>query len=288
MRLFIILLLLTVSPMLRAQLQNANLQAMVDAERAFIKMAKDENTRDAFLHFLSDDAVTTGPDGPTKGKDGIRSQPVSPGWLWWEVAFCDIAASGDMGYNTGPWEFRVQPTDDKAVAFGEFHSLWKKQPDGTWKNILDIGIRHGAPAKKTTLSTTQLPLTASASNGNTTTSTLLEVDAAFLKEYVIKETSAYKKYGSGELRLSREGEFPFVSKETQQRYFDSAHPKPANLHAVDGGVASSGDLGYVYGTADVNVSVKGEPVQKKATYLRVWKKEKNKDWKIVLDVLTYN
>lgn len=276
------------SSMLRAQLQNADLQAMVDAERAFIQMAKEQNTRDAFLYFLSDDAVTTGPDGPTKGKDGIRSQPASPGWLWWEVSFCDIAASGDMGYNTGPWEFRVQRTDDKAVAFGEFHSIWRKQLDGTWKNILDIGIRHGAPAEKPILSTTHLPLTTAAANANASSSILLELEGAFVKEYGIKETAAYKKYGSSELRLSREGELPFLSKEAQQRYFDGAHPKPANQHAVEGVMASSGDLGYVYGTADVSVSVKGETVQKKATYLRVWKKERNTDWKIVLDVLTYN
>src|SRR5262249_14261402 len=108
----------------RAQFSNPNLQAMVDAERAFIAMAKEQNTRDAFLFFLSDDAVTTGPEGPRTGKESIRNQPVSAGWLNWEVTYCDIAASGEMGYNTGPWEFRVQKTDETPVAYGEFHSIW--------------------------------------------------------------------------------------------------------------------------------------------------------------------
>jgi ketosteroid isomerase-like protein len=131
----------------KAQFANPNLQAMVDAERAFIEMAKTQNTRDAFLFFLTDSVITAGPQGLRTGKGHIQNQAVDPGWLNWEVAFCDIASSGEMGYNTGPWEYRAQKTDEKPVAYGEFHSIWKKQPDGTWKNILDIGIRQ-APRPK--------------------------------------------------------------------------------------------------------------------------------------------
>ena len=49
------------SILLHAQSAGSNLQAMVDAEHAFIQMAKEKNTRDAFLFFLTDDAITTGP-----------------------------------------------------------------------------------------------------------------------------------------------------------------------------------------------------------------------------------
>ena len=74
---------------------NVNLHAMVDAERSFIAMARDQNRREAFLFFLSDDAITNSPDGPVKGKDRIRSQPLQNDLLQWEVAYSDIAASGD-------------------------------------------------------------------------------------------------------------------------------------------------------------------------------------------------
>lgn len=268
----------------RAQFNNPNLQAMVDAERAFIAMAKEQNTRDAFLFFLSDDAVTAGPEGPRTGKESIRNQPVSTGWLNWEVAYCDIAASGEMGYNTGPWEFRVQKTDEKPVAYGEFHSVWKKQADGSWKNILDIGIRHGAPVEKQKLATSQMPLTL-VGHSPASSAVILDLDRKFVTLYEKKGDAAYNTFASKEIRFAREGELPMVTKEAWDSYLKNNPIKIKDVKIVGSGVAESSDLGYVYGSGDVGVVRDGKDVVKKATYLRVWKKE-DKGWRIVLDVVS--
>ncbi|AYB30221.1 nuclear transport factor 2 family protein [Chryseolinea soli] len=265
----------------RAQFGNPNLQSMVDAERAFIAMAKEQNTRDAFLFFLSDDAVTAGPEGPRTGKETIRTQPVSEGWLHWEVAYCDIAASGDMGYNTGPWEFRAQKTDDKPVAYGEFHSIWKKQADGSWKNILDIGVRHGAPMERQSLTTSQMPLTVSKHSSVS----ILDLDKKFITAYEKKGDAAYNTFASKEIRFAREGELPIVSKENWGAYLKKSSFKMSDVKVMGGGVAGSNDLGYAYGSGDVGVVVEGKEVVRKGTYLRVWKKEDDKVWRIVLDVV---
>jgi hypothetical protein len=52
------------------------------------------------------------------GKQWYQQRPPSPGRLSWEPIYADISAAGDMGYTTGPWEFRKNSTDAEAVAFG--------------------------------------------------------------------------------------------------------------------------------------------------------------------------
>jgi len=267
-----------------AQFGNPNLQGMVDAERAFIAMAKEQNTRDAFLFFLSDDAVTAGPEGPRTGKESIRDQPVSTAWLNWEVVYCDIASSGDLGYNTGPWEFRAQKTDEKPVAYGDFHSIWKKQTDGSWKNILDIGVGHGAPVEKQRLATSQMPLT-SARHSAASPSAMLDLDKEFITLYEKKGDAAYQAFASREIRFAREGELPIVSKENWDAYLKRSSFSMSDIKVMGGGVAESNDLGYAYGSGNVRVMAEGKKVVKKGTYLRVWKKEDGKTWRIVLDVV---
>lgn len=271
--------------LLYSQFKNRDLQGMVDTERAFIQMAKEQTTRDAFLYYLSDDAITSGANGPVKGKEGIRKQPANAGWLCWEVAYCDIASSGDFGYNTGPWEYRASKTDEKAVAFGEFHSVWKKQTDGSWKNILDIGIRHAAPTEKLPLATTSKPLPRS-SKKPLSLSSLITQEKEFLIAFGERGLAAYPDFASAEIRFSREGHLPFVSDESKKEFLKNNNPF-SNLQLLDGGIASSGDLGVVYGTADVSITNDGKLEKKEATYLRIWKREGRKDWKIVLDVMTY-
>ncbi len=266
---------------------NPDLQAMVNAERAFVQMAKDQNQRDAFLFYLSDDVVTSGPNGPIIGKDEIRKQPVGNGWLYWEVAYSDIASSGDFGYNTGPWEFRANKTDDKPVAFGEFNSIWKKQTDGTWKNVLDIGTRHGAPTEKVTASTTSKPLSpAKGKSKKSSKSELIKLESLFQAKFKTDKSAAYKKYFSKEARIVYTGSLPLTKAEEKQKFLLNASI-PENLEVINGETASSNDLGYVYGKGKMMITRNGKTEERTVSWFRVWKKEDTKNWKIVLDVLSY-
>ncbi|GHN01457.1 hypothetical protein WSM22_29460 [Cytophagales bacterium WSM2-2] len=267
--------------------KNANLQAIVDAERAFINMAKEQNTRDAFLFYLSDDVVTTGPNGPIIGKEHLKKQQPNTSWLFWEVAYSDIAASGDFGYNTGPWEFRQKKTDEKPVAFGEFNSIWKKQSDGSWKNVLDIGVRHGAPIEKVVVATSERPLTkitkAKSASGK---EDVLKTERDFLAQLTKNKEVAYSTFLSTEARLVHSGNLPVIKTEEKQKFINSI-VVPDNLQLMEGDAASSNDLGYVYGKGEVKVTKDGKTETKIAVYFRVWKKEDGRNWKIVLDVLSY-
>ena len=66
--------------------------------------------------------------------------------LTWTPQGADIAASGDLGYTYGTYEFRSVGKDGKpAIDRGKYTSIWKKQKDGSWKVVLDMG--NASPAK---------------------------------------------------------------------------------------------------------------------------------------------
>src|SRR5260221_4104564 len=80
------------------------LTAMVEAERAFAKRASEVGIRDSFLEFFADDAVRFA-DAPGPAKAffrGMTAQPPALVELTWAPRVGDIAASGEIGYLTGP------------------------------------------------------------------------------------------------------------------------------------------------------------------------------------------
>lgn len=288
-KLLVFLIAAAISPVVRAQFSNADLNAVIAAEAAFAQMAKDKNTRDAFLYFLHDDAVTTGPNGPATGKERLRKQQPNASLLSWEATFGDISSAGDLGYDTGPWKFYPTRTDSVPAAWGHFHSVWRKQPDGMWKNVLDIGISHDSLFAHEELHTTSMPLKAPAVKVSALDATvsLMNQEKAFVADVNEKGMAAYGPVASKEIRFSRQGEPPIITAEDKASFLKRTSLY-SNQKLVDGGISSSGDLGYVYGTADAIDVSNGNQENKRATYLRVWKKENGKDWKIVLDVLTFN
>jgi len=52
----------------------------------------------------------------------------------------DMAASGDLGYTYGTYVFTSKNKEGKLVAsYGKYTSIWKKQKDGQWKVVVDMG-----------------------------------------------------------------------------------------------------------------------------------------------------
>ena len=108
-------------------------------ENAFALMAKDKGIAAAFYAFAADDAVIK--RGPTiiKGKEAIREfyekQPQT-GELQWAPDFADV--SGDLAYTYGKFTFTEKDsTGTLKETYGIFHTVWKKQKDGTWKFVWD-------------------------------------------------------------------------------------------------------------------------------------------------------
>ncbi|MGH9424802.1 MAG: YybH family protein, partial [Terriglobia bacterium] len=139
MSLFVLILLcLFVWPCATWGQDNPHWTSLIEAERAFAATSLAKGTRAAFLEFLAEDSVLFRP-GPIPGKKWIEEHPAPSTFLTWEPAFADVAQSGDLGYTTGPWEIRPTGPKDKPTAYGHFVSVWKRQTDGLWKVVVDLG-----------------------------------------------------------------------------------------------------------------------------------------------------
>src|SRR6185369_13866985 len=103
-----------------AQGQSA-LNDMVKTEQAFSAMAQDKSIREAFMTYIADDGLLFRP-GAVNGKSWMLEHPVPQSdkrpVLVWQPAFAGMAASGDMGFTTGPWEAKADVKDDKPAGFG--------------------------------------------------------------------------------------------------------------------------------------------------------------------------
>ena len=113
-------------------------------EAEFMKAAAEKGSV-GYMSYYAADAVEL-PDGTDaiKGKDniaktmGFLDQPGNK--LEWTPEFADMSASGDLGYTYGTYVFTSKDKDGKPITdHGKYTSIWKKQKDGTWKVVLDMG-----------------------------------------------------------------------------------------------------------------------------------------------------
>ena len=115
---------------------------IIATEIAFAKMAKEVGLKEAFLEFAADSAVLNRNGKIIKGKQQIADyfdrQKLQNVSLEWEPEFVEVAKAGDMAYTYGPFIFSaISEEGEPLTALGYFHTVWKKQEDGSWKFIYD-------------------------------------------------------------------------------------------------------------------------------------------------------
>jgi ketosteroid isomerase-like protein len=268
--------------------EKSALESMVNTERAFAKMSEDQGTRPAFVAFIADDGILFRP-GAVKGKQWFAEHPLPPSdkrsLLSWYPAVAGMAEAGDLGYTTGPWEFKADIKDAKAVAWGHFLTVWKRQPDGSWKFAIDLGISNPQPAQPE--SPWALPQNYKADKPKNSMAS--GATALLARDREFSETSAkrgaravFNDYATAEVRLYREEMFPL-------RGIDLA---PAVLPGIGsvwtwvpaaGDVSASDDLGYTYGTYQISGDKAAGKIIESGNYLRIWKKQ-NGVWKVLFDL----
>ena len=101
---------------------------------------------DGWLAYFADDAVAFPSGGPItrdrKALEGHYRQLFGSGKvpLTWKPLGGEIAASGDLGFTYGTWEMKTKDKDGRPVSrTGKYQTTWKKQRDGSWKIVADIG-----------------------------------------------------------------------------------------------------------------------------------------------------
>jgi ketosteroid isomerase-like protein len=260
------------------------LQQMADAERAFAKRAQEVTVREAFIEFFADESVAFEPD-PTPAREGLRKQtrPQPAGFqLLWEPRFGDIAASGDLGYLTGPSETIVpgQPT-----RYGNYFSVWKRQADGQFRVILDVG---GAAPQKPSYAPgfTRAP-SSGAWKGTepraASEASLLAADQAFSAAVATKGPGiAYESVMHPEARFQRMGFQPMTTRSAAVEWLKT-HVKAWSTEPMKVETAAAGDLGYTWGKYNVTPTDRAAHA---GYYVRVWARKADGAWQLVAEVIT--
>ena len=113
-------------------------------EDAFCAMAKEKGLLAAFQYFAAPDVAFIDTDPRQwRGSAAVlqRIGPDQPGVsLTWSAYYTDVSDDGTLGYNYGRYESRRMGPDAKeSVHNGWFLTIWKRQPDGSWKYVMDNG-----------------------------------------------------------------------------------------------------------------------------------------------------
>jgi ketosteroid isomerase-like protein len=129
---------------------NDNAATLRQLEADFMKAAAEKGSA-GYMSYYADDAVEV-PNGHAliSGKANIAATmgflDDKNNRLMWTPVGADISASGDLGYTYGTYEFHSIDKDGKPVVdHGKYTSIWKKQKDGSWKVVLDMGNVSPAP-----------------------------------------------------------------------------------------------------------------------------------------------
>jgi len=282
---FFVILLLTFYMNNKGQsIREHQLNEMVKTEYAFAKSASEVGSRDAFLQFIADEGIIFRPL-PVNGKKFLSEQESRPGLLAWYPEYAYMSESGDMGFTTGPADFR-RDKDSSAIWFGNFCTVWNLQKDGTWKFLIDIGNSTAKPITdkisipiknySTLINTVQLKKSFGEKK------LIIELDQTF--NQLIKEDypiNVYSNFVNQETRLLYDDVFPVVG-ETQIKNFLSELKNSFQFFVIDGNISTANDFGYVYGSLEEK-TFENDKV-KKFNYLRIWKKIKD-NWIIACEVV---
>ncbi len=137
-------------------------QVDVEAERAAVRAALGEAWNaviakdvDKFIAVCADKDIMFPPNAPiVTGKEAIRAH-LSEAFsrrdfaISWQTTKIEVSRSGDLAYSHGTYEVTVNdPEGNPVTDKGKWVTVWEKQPDGSWKVVIDIWNFDGPAASE--------------------------------------------------------------------------------------------------------------------------------------------
>lgn len=243
----------------RADAQHA---PVVLAERAFAARAGEIGWVPAFREFVAPDGQLAQPNGYVNAPselaatedDGNRN-------LFWWPAFAGISRSGDFGFTTGAVSF-----DDARTPRGHYFTVWRRQPDGTWKWIYDGGVGPIADAAALNAAGASVPMAETAVSGEAS------ADAAVAAVGALERAGEIAGRIAPDARVFR----------TRQSMALGAFEAPAGINYRVSRIEApaGGDLVMVLGEA--SWSAEGQAVS--SLYARMWQR-RAEGWRVIYDQL---
>ena len=251
-----------------------SIDSMVQCEKNFANTALVASTKEAFVKFIDTAGIVFEKGNPVNGFELYTKSERRPGILTWEPEYAEISSSNDFGYTTGPWKYYANTIKDDPLAEGHFITVWHLNKNGEWKFLIDFGINYNLERKKMALKKVKPEKD---ELKNDFQQSLKEAEEKFIQSYKAQGKRAYSSFLSSNSRLNYAGYLPALNSTERKALIDSL-PSGIGYAIVGFGSSPKNDLGYVYGTADINDKHEG--------YLRIWRREKE-GWKIAVEVLRF-
>ncbi|HSL23132.1 MAG TPA: hypothetical protein VK886_16495 [Vicinamibacterales bacterium] len=261
---------------------DAALREMVDTERAFAQLAQVKGWKQAFLEYFADGIRNF------EGEDikaGLRARPDPPKDLefWWEPRYGDIAASGELGWLTGPVRRRAPAVNEGRPSYSCYTSIWKRQADGTFKVIVDVGVDvpEAAPFPP---GVTRVPLGSrytGASGADAGRDSLQRADRELTERATKQIADAYRAALAAPARMHRPELMPLTG---ASAIVDWLRGRPSWTAGTPRFAEASraGDLGYTWG--DYRSPESASAPAETGHYLRVWSRDGAGAWRVVVEV----
>lgn len=268
--------------------QTPDAAPVVAAERAFAADAPSMGIAGSFNKWSVPDAILIAggqaqrigevyPDGP---------RPADEPLLEWWPNFAGIARSGELGFTTGGVAVNGQRT-------GHYFTIWKKQPDGTWKWVYDGGSGASAadvPGPETEpviLPVAPLPTTyrdpglaiegATPPPSEEAMVAVRDQEAALAHAAATDQKAAHLRAMADNGRLYVAPLAPAIGRDAFAEAL-SAWPATFQFGPTEGGGSSqAGDMVWTYGSA----AWTRDGQARTGHYVRLWQRQEG-GWKIVL------
>ena len=119
--------------------------AIMKTDSSWAALAKESTDADKIASYWSDDAVVIAPGQPiVKGRDALRKMVEDskniPGFsITWRSSDVHFSPDGKLAYMSGENLMTMNDSTGKKISIpGRAYTIWRKEPDGNWKCIVDM------------------------------------------------------------------------------------------------------------------------------------------------------
>lgn len=255
--------------------------SLAASELAFARHSVEHGMRAAFLEYFADDGVNFAPDpGNTKTRFRARPEAIEPFVLDWHPAIAAVAGAGDLGFTTGPYTIAGRAPAAREPGQGMFFSIWRRQPDGGWRVIVDGGVPTRAPVPDAAFGDDPRPLASVAEAPSPDGQKLLfELEARPLFGDP-PLGNGYAALLADEARLVIGPTPPALGRDAIVAQLAERRLK-FRWETMAAGISRSNDLAYSYGRLHLP-----EPDAKSAGhYVHVWMRDRSGHWRIVAELM---
>jgi ketosteroid isomerase-like protein len=267
----------------------ADLVDLMRVDSEFNALSQRVGRIEGFLQYMADDALLL--NRATRGKAAARSSfertDVKGFRLIWGATYADVSQAGDLGYTLGVWhrETPVRESTEVRTSTGMFLTIWHREPDGSWKFVVDGVGNVIAPEEIERIHRSMRSFSgpqAHPTNTSTDPATLAALDQSLSRQALATDfdSALLERLADDAMLLdqrvhSRAAAIASLNAEARHVKY-SWEPFEAKI-------ARLGDLGYTWG-AFRRFERDDENWQPAATglYVNVWKRQGDGAWKIVV------